>query len=125
MSEIVIHQTTPEETARLEALAAEWDREKDSVIAELERKEAAAMGNSLAAQVRQAIFESFLLPDVIAKDIGVETDLVHRFQLAEEDLPFSAFEKLVKRLGLKLVRETPVPETPAVPVCEQVPVTAG
>lgn len=121
----IIHQTTPGETARLNALADDWDREKDVMIDQFARKEAAAEGDSLAAQVRKALLESLIFPDAIAKDLGVDVDLVHRFQLAEEDLPFAVFEKLVKRLGLKLVRDTPAEASQAASVCEPAPFVAS
>lgn len=105
MNERIIHKSTPEEDARLNALAADIEAHKEEIAERLEREELASREDSLAGQLRRAIDASMIGPDKLAIEVGVDFATFRAFQVGDADLPFEAFERLAKRLGLSLVMQ--------------------
>jgi hypothetical protein len=104
MTERIIHTTTPEDDARLDSLAANIEAHKAEIVDRLKREERASLEENLAGQLRRAITDSMIGPEVLAECIGVDLDTFLAFQAGDRELPFGAFERLAKRLSLALVR---------------------
>jgi hypothetical protein len=100
MADRVIHKSTPEEDARLDALAAQFEAEKDEIVAAHRRRMAAEMEPGIRGELRKRMREAFIDPLELAESAGVELDLFMDFQEGLADLPLAAFERLTERLGL-------------------------
>jgi hypothetical protein len=107
MADRIIHKCTPEEAARLSALAAQIEAEKDEIAASHRRRVAAEDEPGLRGELRRRIRESFINPRELASSAGVELDLFMDFQEGLADLPLGAFERLTDRLGLVVHLATP------------------
>lgn len=100
------HQVTVEEAGRLDAIAAEEEAHKNDLIARLERQDRASEEDGLSGQLRRAVTASMLGPEKLATEIGVTPAAFVAFQAGDAELPFSAFEKLARRMGMTLVLQT-------------------
>ena len=60
---------------------------------------------TLSETLREAMQESGLSPDALAKVSGVEESTLQRFLAGDADIPLSAGERLASRLALVLLRE--------------------
>ncbi len=105
MTDGVIHRATPEETARLEALARVCEAEKDGLLAQIAREDEAAAEDSLAGELRRAIIASVITANRLARETGIELDAILAFQSGEIDLPLGAFARLANRVGMRLKLE--------------------
>lgn len=105
MTERVIHKTTPEEAARLDALAAEIESHKEEIIARLEREDLASQEDSLSGQLRRAIDASLIGPEELANAAGIDLDTFLAFQVGDAELSLKVFERLARRLGMAVVMQ--------------------
>jgi hypothetical protein len=107
MADRIIHSSTPEEAAAIDALAASAEGERTDVIARYQRRRAAEQEPGLRGDLRRAIAASMIGPDDLALAAGVDVIQFLAFQEGEADLPLSAFERLAERLGLILQLASP------------------
>jgi hypothetical protein len=103
MSDPIIHQVTPNEAARLDAVAAEEESRKEELVARLARQDLASNERSLVGQIRRAVADSLIGPEKLAADIGVDVAAFVGFQAGDCELPVEALDKLFRRLSLVLV----------------------
>jgi hypothetical protein len=107
MADRIIHPTTPEEAARIDALAALAEAERPEIIARYHRRRAAEQEPGLRGDLRRAITASLISPDELASAAGVGVGQFMAFQEGQDDLPLSAFERLTERLGLVVQLSSP------------------
>ncbi len=105
MVDKIIHPTTPEEAARIDALAALAEAERPEIIARYHRRRAAEQEAGLRGDLRRAITASLIGPDELASAAGVGQFMA--FQEGQDDLPLSAFGRLTERLGLIVQLSSP------------------
>jgi hypothetical protein len=103
MAERVIHPSTPEEDARLNALAARFEADAPSLAARLGRMEQAECEPGIRGELRRVIREALISPRTLSEATGVDLELIHRFQEGTSDLPSAILERLARHLGLSLV----------------------
>jgi hypothetical protein len=80
---------------------------KDENIANIRKIRAAAEQPGFFGDVRRAIILSRRPLDELAMDIEVDPLLLSDFRAGDADLPAAALDRLLKRLGLRLMQEIP------------------
>lgn len=102
MPDRIIHPTSPDDAARIDAIAAAVEAERPELIARYRRRRAAESEAGLRGDLRRAITASMIGPDKLADVAGVDVSLLMDFQEGVADLPFLSIEKLLNRLGMEL-----------------------
>lgn len=102
MPDRIIHPTSPEDAARIDALAAAVEAERPELIARYHRRRSAESASGFRGDLRRAITASMVGPDELAEVAGVDVALFMDFQEGVADLPFLAIERLLSRLGMTL-----------------------
>jgi predicted DNA-binding ribbon-helix-helix protein len=100
MADPIIHTVSLDEAARLDAIASEEELHKAELIARLERQDRATEEDSLSGQLRRAVADSLIGPERLAAEIDVDLSAFVAFQAGDAELPFGAFERLARRMGL-------------------------
>jgi hypothetical protein len=105
MSERIIHETTPEESARIDRLAALAEQDRDDILERGRLQEAAAAQPTFVGDVLRAMLEDspvsvFELAELANVDFVTFDD----FRCGRHELPAAAFERVARRLGFSLVR---------------------
>jgi hypothetical protein len=108
MTDRVIHTTSPEEANRLRHEAEAAEAERDEIIEQFAKQDAAASERSAAGQLRRAISASLILPAKVAAATGIPLDTLQRFRSGEGDLALSECERLADFLNARLVVEVSV-----------------
>jgi hypothetical protein len=108
MPELLIHKTSPEETARLDQVAALAEQDRAGLIAQIEQQQLAAMEPTFGGLVRRAILSMEVPCRELADLAGVDRATFDAFRSGEVDLPLPAFERVARRLGFQLVRGGPI-----------------
>ncbi len=104
MSEPVIHETTPEEAARIDRLAALAESERDEIVESLRLHEVAAAQPTFVGEVLRAIKKLDVDFDELAALAGLDQAGFDDFRCGRIELPAAAFERLARRLGFTLVQ---------------------
>jgi hypothetical protein len=100
MSGRIIHQTTPEEAARLDEAAARIEAEAGEISDRLQRLEQAERDTGFRGELRRSIRDSLIGPERLATETGVDLDRLESFREGEGDLTLSEFDAITVRLGL-------------------------
>ncbi len=103
MVERIVHPSTSEEDARLNALAARIETEGPEMAARLERMERAEREPGVRGELRRAIRDALVAPRRLAEATGVDVDLIRGFQEGRADLPSADLERLAGHFGLTVV----------------------
>jgi DNA-binding MarR family transcriptional regulator len=103
----VFIEFTPEQRKEYrEAVALEMAG-KDANIARARKVKAATEQTGFFGDIRRAIILSRpSIPD-LANAIGVDSHVLSDFQAGEAELPASALDRLLEKLGLRLMQEIP------------------
>lgn len=80
---------------------------KEANIAHIHQIKAAADQPGFFGDIRRAIMLSRpSIPD-LANAIGIEPCLLSKFQAGQADLPAAALDRLIEKLGLRLMQDIP------------------
>jgi hypothetical protein len=100
-------QLTPDQKkAYQEAVALEMAG-KDANIARVQKLKAAAEQPGFLGDIRRAILVSRPSIPKLAAEISVDERLLSDFQIGDAELPAAALDRLLEKLGLRLMQEIP------------------
>jgi len=78
---------------------------RDETIADFHRLRAAESEPGFSGDLRRAITASRIRPDVIANELQIDIDLLEDFRRGDATLPSDVADRLIRRLGLRLMAE--------------------
>jgi hypothetical protein len=100
MSGRTIHQTLPEEAARLDQAAARIEAEAAEIAERLLRWEAAERDTGFRGELRRSIRDSLIGPERLATEASIDLDRLESFREGAGDLTLSECDAISVRLGL-------------------------
>jgi hypothetical protein len=100
----MIHQTTPEEAARIDRLAELAEQDRDDLVERYRLQELAAAEPTFRGELLRAIDGSDVPLEELAELAGVDPLTFDDFRCGRFDLSLEAFERVARRLGLTLVK---------------------
>jgi hypothetical protein len=103
----VFMQFTPEQKQTWRAAVEQEMAGKEENVAHFRKIKTAAEQPGFFGDVRRAILLSRPSIGKLASDIGVEPRRLSDFQAGEAELPAAALDRLIERLGLRLMQEIP------------------
>jgi hypothetical protein len=103
----VFLQFTPEQRQAWRQVVDQEMAGKEENIAHFRKIKAAAEQPGFFGDVRRAILLSRPSINQLAADIGVEPSVLSDFQAGDAELPAAALDRLIDRLGLRLMQEIP------------------
>jgi hypothetical protein len=103
----VFLQFTPEQRRAWRQIVDQEMAGKEENIAHFRKIKAAAEQPGFFGDVRRAILLSRPSINQLAADIGVEPSVLSDFQAGDAELPAAALDRLIDRLGLRLMQEIP------------------
>ena len=104
MAERIIHQTTLEEAARIDRLAALAEQDHDDLVERFRLHALAAAEPTFRGELLRAIEHTTVELEELAKLAGVDLLTFDDFRCGTVELPIAAFERLARRLGFTLVK---------------------
>jgi hypothetical protein len=103
----VFVQFTPEQGKAWREAAEQELAEKNENSAHVRRIMAAAEQPGFFGDIRRAILLSRRPTSELAAEIGVESRVLSEFRTGQAELPATALDRLLERLGLRLMQEIP------------------
>jgi hypothetical protein len=103
----VVISFTPDQRKEWRAIVDQELAGKEENVVRARNVKAAAECAGFFGDVRRAILLSRLPVNELAAQIGVIPNALQDFQVGDADLPATALDRLIERLGLKLVQEIP------------------
>ena len=98
---------TAEQKAEWESVARHELAGKQENISQLKKMKAACLQPGFFGDVRRAITASRQPTDELASEIEVDARLLSKFRAGDAVLPAAALERLIGKLGLRLMQEIP------------------
>jgi|SRR5690606_39977061 len=109
----VMLEFTPEQRAEWEAAVAQELADKELNIQRFHKRRSVEQEPGFLGDLRRAITASRRDPKLLAEQVGIDWRQLSDFRCGEAALPSDVIDRLIAALGLRLMQENPMSQSPS------------